>query len=119
VRAHAEDSFCRRKDERSIAVGVISFLNQLERSFLNQLDANAIPKHLNPQDGEAVHDWFHEAFAYWLLDHRDELLAKEWVRRGWAELLLTPSEAGPLKETYRVKPECVEQIEAWMQDETD
>jgi hypothetical protein len=100
-------------------MGVTTFLGKLESSFLTQLDSKEIPKHLDPKDGEAVKVWFHEAFGYWLLKHRDDLLAKEWARRGWAECVLKPTESGELKEAYRVKPGCVEQINAWLQDETD
>jgi hypothetical protein len=100
-------------------VGVTSFLDKLEASFLTQLDSKDIPKHLDPKDGAAVQAWFHEAFGYWLLTHRDDLLAREWGRRGWADCVLKPAESGELKESYRVKPHCVEQIHAWLQDEID
>jgi hypothetical protein len=103
----------------SIAVGVTSFLGRLEASFLTQLDSKEIPKHLDPKDGETLTAWFHEAFGYWLLQHRDDLLAKQWARKGWAECTLERMPSGELKETYRVKPECVEQINAWLQDEID
>ena len=100
-------------------MGVTSFLHQLEAFFLTQLDSKEIPKHLDPKDGDAVRAWFHEAFGYWLLKHRDDLLAKEWARRGWAEYTLKPAASGELQESYRVKPDCVQQIDAWLQDEID
>jgi hypothetical protein len=100
-------------------VGVTSLIHNLETAFLNQVDSKEIPKHLDPKDGEAVKAWFHEAFGIWFLKHRDDLLAKEWARRGWAEWSLKPVESGELKETYRVKPECAELIDAWLQDEIE
>jgi hypothetical protein len=104
---------------RSKAVGVTSFIHNLETSFLNQLDGQEIPRHLDPKDGHGVAAWFHEAFGIWFLNHRDDVLAKEWARRGWAEWSLRPMESGELKEVYKVKPERAEQIEDWLHDEID
>ncbi len=63
--------------------------------------------------------WFKEAFGLWFLKHRNDLLAREWVRRGWAEYVLKPTGSSELKETHRVRPECVEKVDAWLQDEID
>ena len=100
-------------------MGVTSFTKKLETHFLNQLDPKHIPKHLDPKDKDAVNAWFKEAFGYWFLEHRDELLGREWVKRGWAESVLQTGESGKLSESFRVKPECVEKIDAWLQDQLD
>jgi hypothetical protein len=100
-------------------MGMTSFIRDLETRFLNQLDSKEIPKHLDVKDGDAVKAWFHEAFGIWFLNHRDDLLAKEWSTRGWAEWSLKPMESGELKDVYRVKPECAEQIDKWLHDEID
>jgi len=100
-------------------VGVSAFLDKLETHFLNHLKDDEIPAHLDPADGKAVREWFKEAFALWLLKNREELLAREWIRRGWAECVLKPTESGELKETHRVKPEFVETIDAWLNDQID
>ena len=97
-------------------MGVTSFISRLETSFLHQLDDKVIPRHIDPRDAVAVRAWFAEAFGRWFLEHRDDVLAKEWVKRGWAELILKPTASGKLKESYRVKPEHVETIDEWMQD---
>jgi hypothetical protein len=101
------------------SVGVTSFIHNLEISFLNQLDGKEIPGHLDPNDGLGVAAWFHEAFGIWFLNHRDDVLAKEWARRGWAEWSLQPAKSGELKETYQVKPECAQQIDDWLQDQIE
>ena len=100
-------------------MGMTTFINKLETRFLNQLTDDEIPKDLDPRDGESVRVWFKKAFGLWFLKNRDDLLAREWVRRGWAESILKPTESGELKESHRVKPECVETIDAWMQDEIE
>jgi len=100
-------------------MGITSFSRQLETHFLNELDPADIPKHLDANDKSAVDAWFKEAFGYWFLEHRDELLGREWVRRGWAELVLVSGESGALKESFRVKPQYAERIDAWLQDEID
>jgi hypothetical protein len=100
-------------------MGVTAFTKKLETHFLNQLDPKDTPKDIDARDGEAVRNWFKEAFAYWFLEHRDELLGREWVRRGWAESVLRSTESGKLAEAFRVKPECAERIDAWLQDQID
>jgi hypothetical protein len=100
-------------------MGVTAFTRKLETYFLNQLDPKDMPKHLDLSDGEAVKAWFKEAFGYWFLEHRDELLGREWVRRGWAKSVLRTEPSGKLKEWFRVKPECAKSIDAWLQDEID
>lgn len=100
-------------------MGVTAFIRRLETSFLNQLGDKEVPRHLDPSDGAAVRAWFQEAFGRWFLEHRDDVLAREWARRGWAELVLKPTESGELKESYRVKPEFVGTIDDWMQDKID
>ena len=100
-------------------MGVTAFISKLETSFLNQLDDKEIPRHVDPNDGDAVRAWFREAFGRWFLERRDDVLAREWANRGWAELALKPTASGELKESYRVKPEYVETIDDWMQDKLD
>jgi predicted DNA-binding transcriptional regulator len=100
-------------------VGVTAFINKLETRFLNQLKDDELPRNLDPNDRDSVRAWFKEAFGLWFLKHRDDLLAREWARRGWAEYILKPTESGGLKEIHRVRPECVEKIDAWLQDEID
>ncbi|MHC4402732.1 MAG: hypothetical protein ACYTG0_23970 [Planctomycetota bacterium] len=100
-------------------MGVTSFTERLESHFLNQLDPTDIPKEIDPRDWETVREWFKEAFGYWFLEHRDALIGREWVKRGWAESVLQPDPAGKLKESFRVKPECIDTIDAWLQDEID
>ena len=97
-------------------MGVTAFTKKLEKHFLTQLDPKDIPKDLDARDGEAVTAWFREAFGYWFLEHRDEVLGREWARRGWAEPVLTMTESGGLKEQFQVKPEYAERIDAWLQD---
>lgn len=100
-------------------MGVTAFVNKLEARFLGQLTDGELPKDLDPNDGASVQAWFKEAFGLWFLKHRESLLAREWVRRGWADDILKPDESGQLKETYRVRPEHVEKIDAWLKDEID
>jgi hypothetical protein len=100
-------------------VGVTPFISRLQTSFLNQLDDKEIPPHVDPSDGDAVRAWFQEAFGRWFLEHRNDVLAREWVRRGWAEVVLKPDASGELKQSYRVKPQYVETIDDWMQDKID
>ncbi len=100
-------------------MGVSTFISRLETSFLNQLSEEDLPPHADPNDGEAVRAWVHEAFGRWFLQHRDDLLGREWARRGWAEFTFKPSASGGLRESYRLKPEHVETIDRWMQDEIE
>ena len=100
-------------------MGVTEFTKKLETHFLNQLDPKDIPKDIDPRDSDAAGSWVKEAFTYWFLEHRDELLGREWVKRGWAESVLETTEPGKPKECFRVKPECTEKIDAWLQDEID
>jgi hypothetical protein len=100
-------------------MGVTAFTNKLERHFLNQLDPEDIPPHLDRRDQTAVAAWFKQAFGYWFLENRDDLLGREWVRRGWAETVLRTTESDKLKESFQVKPECSDKIDAWLQDEID
>lgn len=100
-------------------MGVTAFIRRLEAFFLNQLDDREIPRHLDPRDNEAVQAWFQEAFGRWFLENRDDVLAREWVRRGWAEPVLKPGPSGQLRHSYRVKPEYVETIDDWMQDKIE
>ncbi len=98
-------------------MGVTSFTRDLETYFLNQLEGDAIPKRVDARDWCAVQAWFREAFGLWFLEHRDELLGREWARLGWAEVVLRPTESGTLRQFFRLKPECVDTVDAWMQDE--
>lgn len=89
---------------RRSPMGVTAFIGKLETSFLKQLDDKEIPRHVDPNDGDAVRTWFKEAFGRWFLEHRDDVLAREWAKRGWAEVVLKPTASGELKQSYRVKP---------------
>jgi len=100
-------------------MGMTAFMKTLETNFLNQLEPEAIPKHLDPRDWDAVQTWFKDAFGFWFLERRDELLGREWARRGWADVVLRPTESGRLKEFFRLKPECVETVDAWLQDQLE
>lgn len=100
-------------------MGMTAFTTKLRTYFLDQLGPKDIPKHLDPNDKHAVHAWFKEAFGYWFLEHRDELLGREWVRRGWVESVLQVTESDKLTEAFRVKPEHAQKIDAWLQDEID
>ncbi|MBN2296111.1 MAG: hypothetical protein JXM70_27015 [Pirellulales bacterium] len=98
-------------------MGVTEYINKLETEFLNQLADNEIPRDLDPNDSAAVQAWFKTTYAAWFLEHRDELLAREWVKRGWAEHIMQPTESGKWEKHHRVKPEYVEEVDAWLQDE--
>ena len=98
-------------------MGITSFLHDLEMNFLNELKRDDIPSEIDIGDWDVVTAWFREAFAQWFLENRDEVLSREWVRRGWADYILKPSTPGKLEEFYRVKPEFVDQMDAWLQDE--
>ena len=100
-------------------MGVTAFTQKLEKHFLNQLDPKDVPRHLDPRDKDAVHAWFKEAFGLWFLERRDDLLGREWVKRGWAEAVLQTSESGKLKEVFRVKPKHSDKIDAWLGDQID
>jgi len=100
-------------------MGVTAFTTKLRTHFLDQLRDEDIPKHLDPNDKDAVHAWFKEAFGYWFLEHRDDLLGGKWAGRGWAESVLEVTDSGKLTEAFRVKPEHAQKIDAWLQDEID
>lgn len=96
-----------------------AFLQKLEVSFVNRLGNDELPRNLNPADGPTVMVWFREAFAYWWLQHRNELLGREWVRRGWADYVLKRSPAGELNGEYCLKPNRMQDIDAWVEDKID
>lgn len=100
-------------------MGVTAYLNELENAFLNQLKDKEIPPDLVFSDAKAVRDWVHKAFAQWFLLNRDELLAKKWVKRGWAEHDLEVAASGNNGHAYRLRPEFVEQINDWLKDQID
>jgi hypothetical protein len=97
-------------------MGVTRFIDTLEVHFLSRLSDTDIPEGISPDDSRAVAEWFKDAFGVWFLQHRDDVLSKEWMKRGWAAEVLVPDSAGKLKMGYRVKPECVQQIDDWLQD---
>lgn len=97
-------------------MGVTTFLQRLETTFINQLLAEHIPRGLDPTDGPGVKSWFKEAFGFWWLERRNELLGREWVKRGWAEYVVAPDGQGGFVGEYRVRPEHVRDIDAWLED---
>ncbi len=100
-------------------MGVTRFLDALEVHFLSQLSDKDIPQGISPNDKQAVGQWFQEAFAVWFLQHREDVLSKQWAQRGWADEVLGLDADSKLKLSYRVKPECVQQIDDWLQDRID
>ena len=100
-------------------MGITLFLQDLETHFLNQLADEDIPSDVKVADWDNVQVWFSESFAQWFLDNRETVLSLEWVKRGWADYTLKPSSQSKLHESYRVKPEFVDEIDAWLQDEID
>jgi hypothetical protein len=70
-------------------------------------------------DAEKLRAWIWEQFEDWFEENRDELLAAEYCRRGWAKMVVAPDGAGQLANTCRVYPECKAEIDAWMRDELD
>ena len=63
-----------------------------------------------------MRQWFKEAFGVWFLQHREDVLSKEWAEAGLGRRGARPDADGKLKMGYRVKPECVQQIDDWLQD---
>ena len=100
-------------------MGISCFLRDLETHFLNQLGDSDIPSEIDVSDWDEVQKWFADAFAKWFLQNLEHVLSREWVRRGWADYILKPSTPGQLNEGYRVRPECVDEIDAWLQDKMD
>lgn len=100
-------------------MGVSAFLEDLSVDFVCDLAADAVPPSIAWNDRDALARWLQEAFALWLLGRRDEVMAREWFVRGWAELVVAPDGAGRYQNVYKVLPERVEQIEAWLQDLID
>jgi hypothetical protein len=100
-------------------LGVSSFLENLSVDFVSDLSEDAVPPHIVWNDHAALAHWVQEAFAVWLLGCRDEVMAEEWFSRGWAELVLAPDAAGCYHNVYKVATDCVDQIEAWLQDAVD
>jgi hypothetical protein len=100
-------------------MGITSFLENLEMHFLNQLKDQDIPSTVDVSNWNGVEDWFRQAFAQWFLENREHVLSWEWVRRGWADYVLRPSTQGKLQESYRVKPEFLDEIDSWLQDQID
>ena len=100
-------------------MGITLFLRDLETHFLNQLTDKDINSGLEMSDWDNAREWFSEAFAQWFLVNRETVLSLEWVKRGWADYVLKPSTQGKLRDFYRVKPEFVDEIDAWLQDEID
>ena len=100
-------------------MGITLFLRDQETHFLNQLTDEDISSGIEVSDWENANDWFSEAFARWFLVNRETVLSLEWVRRGWADYVLKPNTEGDLRDFYRVKPEFVDEIDAWLQDEID
>jgi isopentenyldiphosphate isomerase len=58
-------------------VGVSTFLENLGVAFVFGLDVDDIPTHIDLNDRSALSGWLHEAFAMWLLDRRDQVMAGE------------------------------------------
>jgi len=100
-------------------VGVTQFIDRLEFHFLSQLSEKDLPAGISPDDSPAIRAWFKEVFGVWFLQHREEVLRKEWTKRSWAAEVLAPDATGKLKMGYRVKPECVQQIDDWLQDQIE
>ena len=100
-------------------MGITAFLHDLETHFLNELKDEDIPSDVDVTDWNRVQDWFRQAFGQWFLENREQVLSWEWVRRGWADYVLRPSRQGKLQESYRVKPEFLPEIDAWLQDQTN
>ena len=98
-------------------MGSTKFLRKLETVFLNELDDKEIAPFVDCTDGEAVQQAVLDAFGMWFLRNRDDLLAREWIKKGWAELTVVGDASGHLKESYRVKPVYVNHIENWLEDE--
>jgi len=97
-------------------LGVSAFLENLGVTFVCGLQIDDIPPRVGCNDHDALADWLQEVFAAWLLSRREQLMATEWFVRGWAEQVLTPDPSGRYRSVYTVLSECVEQIEAWMED---
>ena len=87
-------------------MGVTAFINKLEARFLNQLPDDEVPGNLDPSDGDSVRAWFNEAYGLWFLKNRDDLLAREWVKRGWAEYVLKPTASGEYSPAATPLPVC-------------
>jgi hypothetical protein len=98
-------------------MGMTTFLKRLHTDFLNQLGEGDAARHVDVADGDAVVQWVSVRFGQWFLDHRDDLLAREWARQGWAEVVYRRGPTGHFKEVYVVKPHCAETVNAWLQDE--
>ena len=78
-----------------------------------------IPSDIDVGDGMLVQQWVRGAFAEWFLKNRDELLAKKWVKRGWAVYDMEADALGHTDQAYRVKPGHAWKIDAWLEDEID
>lgn len=78
-----------------------------------------LPHEINRNDRPAVQAWLLESFQDWLAENREELLAKEWVRRDWAKMVIAPDDSGKMRHTCQVKPERKSEVDAWMADQLD
>jgi hypothetical protein len=104
---------------RTTIVGVSTFVQSQQKTFLADFDARRMPADLNRNDKQAMQAWLMEEFQDWLEEHREELLANHWIERGWAKMVLAPDDRGQLQQTCQVKAEHQREVEAWMADEID
>ena len=98
-------------------MGFSNFVAEQKEAFIKTLDRQSMPAHVERYGPQALAEWMWTAFQEWFQEHREELLIKEYARRGWAKKMLAPDEQGQLVETYRVSVEAKKQIDAWLADE--
>lgn len=100
-------------------MGFSAFVQSQKETFLRDFDTKQIPRDMARFDQEKLREWIWDQFQDWFDENRDELLAQEYCRRGWAKMTLAPDPSGQLANTCRVYPECKSEIDAWMRDEIE
>ena len=97
-------------------MGITSFLLELEKQFVEEFDGSEIPLDLDIEDWESTSSWLQESFMTWFLKHREEELSWEWVKCGWVDPAPRLRLLGQSEPAFRVRANCVDNIDAWLQD---
>ena len=97
-------------------MGMSVFLQRVQANYVKEQKRNGLSPDAPLSDPERLREFLWRDFTEWFLINRDDLLAEEWIRRGWACRLDSTEEES---NQYEVKPEFVDDIDKWLNDEID
>lgn len=100
-------------------MGMTAFMQRVEISYVRDRKKEGLPEDTSLTDPEKLREFLWKDFTEWFLMRRDVLLGEEWVKRGWADRVIESTDVCLTKDNYRVKPEAIDVIDAWLNDEFD